>query len=220
MLPIVTIAAARLPDGTEFVLQRRGEEWMVRAGAQLLMSSRSHESENELAAQALIRVANPSRILVAGLGLGFTLRAVLDRVGATTRVAVAELVPELLGWNEQHVGALASHPLRDPRCDVIVGDVFETIQASKHEFDALLLDVDNGPAAVSHDRNKRLYTPHGIAACRRALRPAGVLALWSAGVDQRYQSDLERAGFVVEVVKVRATRSGKAQHIIFVAIAR
>jgi spermidine synthase len=219
MLPIVTVATARLADGTEFVLQRRGEEWMVRAGSHLLMSSRSHGSENELAAQAQSRVANPSRILVGGLGLGFTLRAVLDRASPTTRVTVAELVPELVAWNKEHVGALANHPLADPRCEVIVGDVFEIIQQASHTFDVILLDVDNGPVAVSHDKNKRLYSPHGIAACRRALRPGGVLALWAAGVDERYQRDLERARFTVEVVKVRAAQSGKARHVIFLATA-
>jgi spermidine synthase len=183
------------------------------------MSSRSHASEHELAVQALSRVANTSRVLVGGLGLGFTLRAVLDRVAPTTRVTVAELVPELVKWNEEHVGMLADHPLRDPRCEVIVGDVFEVIRQAPHGFDAVLLDVDNGPVAVSHDKNKRLYTSHGIAACRRALRPGGVLALWSAGADARYQRDLQRARFTVEVAKVAATNSGRAKHVIFVATA-
>lgn len=219
MLPIVTLSTARLPDGTEFVLQRRGEEWMVRAGPHLLMSSRSHGSENDLAAQALARVASPSRVLVGGLGLGFTLRAVLDRVAPTTQVTVAELVPELVTWNQEHVGELANHPLSDARCEVIVGDVFETIQHAAHSFDAILLDIDNGPVAVSHEKNKRLYSPHGIAACRRALRSGGILALWSASADERYQRDLGRAGFKVEVVKVAATRSGRAKHVIFLATA-
>ncbi len=219
MLPLVTIDRARLADGTEFVLARRGDEWMVRAGPHLLMSSRSHESENELATKALARATSPTCVLVGGLGLGFTLRAVLDRVTPAARVVVSEMVPELVTWNKQHVGDLANHPLADPRCEVIVGDVFDTIQQASNSFDVILLDVDNGPVAVSHTKNKRLYTQHGIQACRRALRAGGVLAVWSAGPNPQFQHDLQRARLAVEVVRVPAFKTGKARHVIFLATA-
>lgn len=215
MLPFETIARARLEDGSEFTLVRRGEEWVVRAGATTLMSSRTKASEVALAEQALGRVPRPRGVLVGGLGLGYTLRAVLDRVGPETSVTVAELVPELVDWNRNYLGALANYPLREPNCQVVVDDVLAHIERSPEAFDAILLDVDNGPAALSTPHNRALYGDAGIRLCRRALRPGGVLGVWSQRPCERYERALGRGGFDVEVLRVGAAERGSAKHVLF-----
>ena len=220
MLTWETIDRARAPDGTELLLARRGVkncEWVVRAAGHVLMSSRAHGSEVTLAEYALERVAAPRAVLVGGLGLGFTLRAALDRLPPDSRVTVVELVPELAEWSRLHVGDLARRPLDDPRCKLKIGDVFDAISASRSAFDLLLLDVDNGPSALAHARNNRLYSESGVGACWTALRPGGVLALWSAGQDARYAGTLDRAGFEVEVKTVAARKGSGARDVLFLA---
>ena len=217
MLETQTIDRAVMGDGTEFVLARRGEEWIVRVGERVLMSSRMHDSEEALAEYAIERAPGPSDVLVGGLGLGFTLRAVLDRVAAHVKVTVAELVPNLVSWNRAHVGALADHPLDDPRCEVVEGDVFDTIKRKPRQFDVVLLDVDNGPVALSSARNQRLYSERGVRSCHSALRPHGVLAVWSAGPSARFERRLAGAGFDVEVMRVPARNGSRARHVLFLA---
>lgn len=217
MLPFQTIAQAHLEDGSEFTLGKRGDEWELRAGPSTLMSSLAIASEVTLAEQTLRRVSSPRDVLVGGLGLGYTLRAVLDRVEATTNVAIAELVPELVEWNRVHLGHLANFPLQEPRCKVVVGDVLAHIKASPSAFDAIMLDVDNGPAALSTPRNQRLYSDRGTGYCRRALRPGGVLAVWSQGPCARYERTLIRSGFEVETLSVGAYETGSARHVLFMA---
>ena len=220
MLPSVTVSSATLEDGTEFTLGRRDNEWFVRVGSMLLMSSRAHASEEALAEHALARVVEPRRILLGGLGLGFTLRAVLDRVPATATITVSELVPALVAWNREHVGDLASHPLDDKRCNVVVGDVFDEIKRGPEAFDVILLDVDNGPMALSNPKNQRLYGERGVAACHRALGPNGVLAVWSRGPNARFERLLHKARFDVEVLRVRAFKTGRASHVLFLGTRR
>lgn len=217
MIPFQTIAQARLEDGSQFTLVRRGEEWVLRAGSSILMSSRTSASEVTLAEQTLRRVSNPRNVLVGGLGLGYTLRATLDRVGPEARVAVAELVPELVEWHGVHLGHLAGFPLKDPRCAVAIGDVLAHIQERPRAYDAIMLDVDNGPSALSTPQNRYLYGDRGVSHCKRALRPGGVLAVWSQGPCVRYERTLARAGLKVEVLSVGAGVSGRAQHVLFVA---
>lgn len=217
LLPFETIAQARLENGSEFTLVRRGEEWVLRAGSSTLMSSRTSTSEVTLAEQTLCRVKSPRDVLVGGLGLGYTLRAVLDRVGPQTNVAVAELVPELVEWNRVHLGHLANFPLLESRCKVVVGDVLDHIKTSPSAFDAILLDVDNGPSALSTPHNQKLYGDRGAGYCRRALRPGGILAVWSQGPSARYERTLARAGFEVEVLSVGAFDTGRARHVLFMA---
>lgn len=217
MLPFETIARARLEDGSEFTLVRRGEEWVVRAGATTLMSSRMSASEVALADQTLRRVARPKDVLVGGLGLGYTLRAVLDRIDRETNVTVLELVPELIEWNRVHLGHLAGFPLEEPNCQAVVGDVLAYIEESPGAFDAILLDVDNGPTALSTPHNRSLYGEHGIGLCRRALRPRGALAVWSQRSCEPYERALRRGGFDVEVLRVGAFDRGTAKHVLFVA---
>ncbi|ABS25933.1 spermidine synthase [Anaeromyxobacter sp. Fw109-5] len=218
MIPWQTVDRARAPDGAELVLARRGEEWAVRAAGRVLMTSRAHGSEEALAAEALGRVAAPRDVLVGGLGLGFTLRAALDRLPRGARVVVAELVPALVAWNRGLIGHLAGRPLDDPRVQVAEGDVLGRLAADA-AWDAILLDVDNGPAALAHPANDRLYGEAGVRACHRALRPGGALAVWSAGQDPRYLARLERAGFAAEAVVAPARGpSGGMRHAVFVGV--
>jgi predicted O-methyltransferase YrrM len=217
LLESETVDSACLGDGTEFSLVRSGNDWSVRVGTRLLMSSRMHGSEEALAEQALARANNPRAILVGGLGLGFTLRAVLRCVHQDAKVTVGELLPELVEWNRSHVGALADHPLADSRVEVVVGDVFDTIQRSAAAFDVILLDVDNGPIALTQARNQRLYGDRGVHACHTALRSGGVLALWSTGPNARFERKLIRAGFAVEVIRVSAREGSRARHVLFLA---
>jgi spermidine synthase len=217
--PWETVDRALAPGGTELVLARRGDEWVVRAGGRVLMTSRAHGSEEALATLALDRVARPRTVLLGGLGLGFTLRAALDRLPADARAIVAELVPALAAWNRGPVAALAGRPLDDPRVRLQLGDVQARIAEARGAFDAILLDVDNGPAALAHAANDALYGDRGVRACREALRPGGVLAVWSAGPDAAYRDRLERAGFEVEAASVpaRGAGAGGVRHVILLA---
>src|SRR5574337_720513 len=220
MKPWETVDRARAPDGTEIVLARRGDEWVVRAAGRVLMSSRVHGSEEALAALALARVARPRTILIGGLGLGFTLRAALDRLPPDARAVVAELVPELVEWNRGPAAALAGRPLEDPRVRLQIGDVRGRIAEARGAFDAILLDVDNGPSALqAHADTHDLYGDRGLRACRDALRAGGVLAVWSAGPDEGFRARLERTGLEVhqETVPARGGGAGGARHVVFLA---
>lgn len=217
MLESRTIDSARIAGGSEFVLARHDQEWIVRVDGRVLMSSRVHDSEEALAEHALERCDDPQAVLVGGLGLGFTLRAVLDRVAAEASVTVAELVPQLVTWNRTHLAELNDHPLDDARCHVVVGDVYDTIKDSPRGYDVILLDVDNGPVALSSAANQRLYSDAGVRACHRALRPGGVLAVWSSGPNARFEQRLSAAGFVVDVLRVAARKGSRARHVIFMA---
>jgi spermidine synthase len=220
MQPWQTVDRTRAPDGAEVVLARRGDEWVVRSGGRILMSSRTHGSEEALAAVALERAAAHRTLLVGGLGLGFTVRAVLDRVPADTRVVVAELVPAVVAWNRGPVADLAGRPLEDPRVRLQVGDVAARIREATRAFDAILLDVDNGPSPLAHPVNDRLYGAQGARACHDALKAGGVLAVWSAGPDERYLDRLERAGFAAEAHAVPARGAGARgiQHAVLVGV--
>lgn len=219
MLEWVTVARSRV-GGSEFVLARHGDDWVVRVDQRTLMSNRLHDSEIALAEHAIERADEPRRVLVGGLGLGYTLRAVLDIVSDDATVTVAELVPELVEWNRIHLGPLNDHPLADPRVQVAVGDVFETLKRSRRSFDVVLLDVDNGPVAISQDTNQRLYGDGGVRVCAGALTDGGVLGVWSAGPNVRYEKRLERFGFDVDVVRVAARVGSRAKHVLFLGTQR
>ena len=183
MLPWETLATARTPDGTQLTLARRGTEFAVRAGGRALMSSQTHFSEEALARLAFERVPGAPRVLLGGLGLGFTLRAVLERLPPEGQVVVAELSEALLEWNRTLVADLAGRPLDDPRVEVRVVDVSRELKRANGAYDAILLDVDNGPAALTQAANEALYGEGGVYACLGALASGGVLTVWSAGPD-------------------------------------
>ena len=204
----------------EFVLARHDNDWVVRVNSRILMSSRMHASEESLAEHSLELFREPRAVLVGGLGLGFTLRAVLDRVASEAVVTVAELVPELVEWNREQLAELNARPLDDPRCRVVVGDVFATIKRSRAGFDVIMLDVDNGPVAMSHASNQRLYGEQGLRACHESLRPKGVLAVWSSGPSPRFERRFAAAGFDVKVMHVPVRPGARAKHVLFLGVRR
>jgi spermidine synthase len=211
------IETAHSADGSEFVLARHRDDWVVRVDERVLMCNRVHDSEIALAERAIDAVDAPQTVLVGGLGLGYTLRAVLDCVSEHAEVTVVELVPELVEWNRKHLSALNEHPLDDPRCRVIAGDVCDVIRRSTRVFDVILLDVDNGPRSLAQAKNQRLYGDRGVRACHAALQPGGILAIWSSGPSARFERTLRRAGFDVEVQRVPAQVGSRAKHVLFLA---
>ena len=218
--PWVVLGKARTPDGTELTLTSHASEYVITANRESLMSSRAHGSEDALAVLGCQRartLAAP-RVLVGGLGMGFTLRAALDVLPGNARVIVAELVPAVVEWNSGPLGAVSNYPLRDPRVSVEERDVVATIRSNVAALDAVLLDVDNGPAAMTTASNAALYSPEGLSRLRGALTPKGILALWSAREEGRFERTLRAAGFQVKQERVN-TRSNKRgpRHTILVA---
>ena len=218
----VLLASARVPDTrNELRLYQSGDLFSIDiAGQGELMSSRMHGSERALAELACAHIPREraARLLVGGLGLGFTLAAALDAVGPDAQVLVAELVPEVVEWSRGPMGAAAGHPLVDTRVDAYVGDVCDLVRAPGDGFDAIMLDVDNGPEALLRRENDWLYSAAGLQALRRALRPGGVLAVWSASPHARFGRRLREAGLRTEEKVVRGHRPGKgARHHIWVA---
>ena len=211
------VGRARAPDGTEMALARRGEEWVVRYAGRVLMSSRTHGSEDALAALALSRARRLRTVLIGGLGLGYTLRAALDRAPPGARVVVAEVVPEIVAWNRGPVAHLAGRPLDDPRVSVEVRDVAAVVAEARGAFDAILLDVDNAPGSPVLRGNECLYGEAGVRACRRALAAGGVLAVGSAGPDDRYLARLRSAGLGGEARAVAPLGAGRGRHVVFLA---
>jgi len=219
MKPQNLIDLTTTPDGNELVLDERDGVYTLRVDGFELMSSRAHGSEETMAEIVLAEVVSERpRILVGGLGMGYTLRAVLDALIPPGRVTVAELVPEIVRWNRDHLADLAGSPLDDPRVELVVSDVSRIISSSPDTFDAILLDVDNGPAALTDSRNARLYAAEGLAVINRSLRRDGILGVWSAGPDREFERTLRRAGFRFRVETVRARRGAKGpKHTIFIA---
>jgi spermidine synthase len=222
MIPRNRIGTALIPGtNVELHLYRSGELYSIKIpGRGDLMNSRMHGSEKALAELACERiVSRPApRLLIGGLGMGFTLAAALRTVGPDAEVVVAELVPEVVEWNRTVIGAVAGHPLADPRSSVYVGDVSDVIRRTAAGFDAILMDVDNGPEALVRRDNDWLYGGEGLRAARDALRPRGVLAVWSASPDRAFTKRLQDAGFDVNEHVVRPHRAGKGpRHTIWVA---
>ena len=213
------LGRTRTPDGTDMTLMRRGREVILLADGKPLMSSRMHGSEEALATLACDRARRlgaPS-VLVGGLGMGFSLRATLDLLPEDATVVVAELIPAIVTWNREILGDLAGHPLLDRRVVVDVRDVALTLAESEGRFDAVLLDVDNGPTAFAQANNGALYGDAGLRAAKRALRPLGVYAVWSAWDDVKFEHRLRYGGFTVETHRVRGRlKRGGPRHTIFI----
>ena len=205
-------------DGTDVKLVRRGAEYIILANGKSLMSSRMHGSEEALATFGLrrARLLEEPRVLIGGLGMGFTLRATLDLLPRDAMVMVAEMVPAVVEWNREVIGELAGEPLKDRRVKVEMDDVAVTLGSRREEFDAILLDVDNGPSAFAGENNAGLYDNHGIAAAFAALKMDGVLAVWSAREDRKFEQRLRHGRFEVEVERVRGRlKKGGPRHVIF-----
>jgi spermidine synthase len=221
MIPWLQIDTARVPGAdVELRLMRRGDEFSMMLGANELMNSRLSGSEEALATLACRRIEAIKRphLLIGGLGMGFTLRAALAVLGSEARITVAELVPAVVAWARGPMAKLFGDSLIDPRASICELDVVEVIRSHAAAFDAILLDVDNGPEGLIRKANDALYDLKGLNAIRRALRPGGVLAVWSSGPDQSFTKRLRDTGFDVNEVAVRATtkRSG-ARHVIWFA---
>jgi spermidine synthase len=220
MKPWELLGETRTPDGSLMALTRRGNEYVIHADGKSLMSSRMHGSEEALAAFGCrhLEARTEPCVLIGGLGMGFTLRATLDLLPHDATVVVAELVPAVVEWNRGPLGPLAGHPLADPRVRLEVCDVAAILSSSRDAFDAVLLDVDNGPRAFSARDNSGLYDDRGLAAARRALKADGTLAVWSAWDDRKFEQRLRYGGFEVEVERVRGRlRKGGPRHTIFLA---
>ena len=220
MIPWVPLDTATVPgSNSELRLLRRGGEFSIMAGATTLMNSRMSSSEIELAALACdrLRGRRNSRMLIGGYGMGFTLRAALAMLGPDAQVLVAELVPAVLEWARGPMAAFTAGCLDDPRVRVHQGDVGDVIRSKREKFDAILLDVDNGPDGLSRSANDRLYDLRGLQAARNALQPKGMLAVWSAAPNKEFVSRLARAGLAVEEIKSRASKGRGVRHVIWVA---
>jgi spermidine synthase len=210
------LASARLPDGNMMMLYRRDHEYEICTGGLLLMSNQAYGSEEALATIGCRGLEGERTVLVGGLGLGYTLRATLDMLDEGATVVLAELLPAIVEWNREMLGHLADHPLTDPRVEMAIGDVAETIRRSEGRFDAMLLDVDNGPKAFTQSSNASLYGDQGLAEMFAALKPGGVLAVWSAWADRKFEHRLKYTGFLTEVHKVPARlKKGGPEHTIF-----
>ena len=220
MKPRELLATAQIPGGEELRLYKRDTDFIIALGPNELMSSRLSGSEEALALLTCDRLQNQEspHLLIGGYGMGFTLRAALARLGPQARFTVVELIPDIIEWARGPMADLAANCLDDPRVELIMRDVSRAIAATERRFDAILLDVDNGPDGLVREENNHLYSLLGLQEAKRALKPGGVLAIWSAAPDERFARRLKHAGFQVEEVMVRAGRGGKgARHVIWFA---
>ncbi len=221
MKPFRNLAQTRTSDGSQFSLHEHDGDFFLKLNGRQLMSTTSTVSELLLAELPCngLRGRAEACVLIGGLGLGFSLRRVLELVGKHATVQVAELLPEVVAWNREFLGKVNGALLDDPRVQVIVGDVFEVIRrAGKASYDAILLDVDNGPTSFVQPKNSRLYDRHGFNLITRALKPGGKVAFWSACEERGFVNSLERAGFKTEAVPAKAhERAKRAAHVIYLA---
>ncbi len=223
MTPMELIGTAQVPGGQELRLFRRGRDFMILLDRNELMSSRMSGSEEALAVMSCARLEQrpAPHMLIGGYGMGFTLRSALAALGADAQVTVAELVPEIIEWARGPMVDLAAGCLDDRRVHLVEGDVVGVIADGDSTYDAILLDVDNGPDGLTRNGNDRLYSMKGLAASKAALRPGGILAVWSAAPDNVFAKRLAAAGFSVEEIAVRARSNGKGpRHVIWFATKR
>jgi spermidine synthase len=215
------VDSAQIPgDGGVLQLHQHKDEFTITIeGGGLLMDTCAHDSEDVLAKLACKKIADrpKPRILIGGLGMGFTLAAAQSHLGADAEIVVAELIPAVIEWNRGPLGEHAGHPLRDERTTVRQGDVVKILKAERHSFDAVLLDVDNGPEGFTRKKNEWLYTIEGLSTAYAALRPLGILAVWSAGPDRSFTERLKKAGFRVTQARVRAHDNKGDLHTIWFA---
>ena len=221
MIPWLQLDSAKVPGGREELrLKQRGGEFSIMLGANELMNSRVSGSEGALARLSCTRISGRRQptMLIGGLGMGFTLRAALAELGRDATLVVAELVPAVVAWARGPMGELFAGSLDDPRVEIREADVVDVIRSGEGVYDAILLDVDNGPDGLSRSANDRLYDMKGLAAARAALTSGGVLAVWSAHPDRGFAARLKQSGFEVEEVNTRARGKRGARHVIWLAV--
>ena len=220
--PWTLLDTAQIPGNSgELQLYQRADEFSISVrGGGVLMSTWAHGSEDALAELACRKIVGRpgSRVLIGGLGMGFTLAAALRSLGSDALVEVAELVPAVVAWNRGPLGAHAGHPLQDQRVVVRTGDVAKVLRAERQAYDAILLDVDNGPEGMTRKKNDWLYTTDGLTECYTALRPEGILAIWSAGADRDFTERLRKTGFRAKQIRVREYENEGALHAIWLAV--
>ncbi|MBT3337479.1 MAG: hypothetical protein HN855_05500 [Anaerolineae bacterium] len=220
MKPQIELATTETPDGGKMGLYQHDQDFAIKINGQQLMSSRQHESELALARLGCAHLAKrdaPS-VLIGGLGMGYTLRQTLDMLGEDAKVVVSELLPDVVAWNRDYFKNLNGQPLEDKRTEIKIGDIFPLLTSSAESFDAILLDIDNGPSAITDMGNSQLYTQSGIEICKYALRKKGCLAIWSAEPSKEFEELLMSCGFQVRRYKVPAyTGTTKNSRFIWVA---
>jgi spermidine synthase len=224
MTPWILLDTAKIPGGGgDLRLMKRGGEFSIMLGTNELMNSRLSGSEEALASLSCLRIRGRERpqMLIGGLGMGFTLRAALAELGADARIVVAELVPAVVAWARGPMAEVFGGSLADPRVSICEADVGQLIASGRSIYDAILLDVDNGPEGLTREANDRLYDVRGLGAAQAALKPGGVLAVWSSAPNRVFAQRLRRTGFDVEEVGVRANgKRGGARHVIWIATRR
>jgi len=221
VIPWQELGRARVPDG-DLVLSRRGAEFAIRLRGAELMNSRAHHSEEQLAilgCTGLVAGRSGVRVLIGGLGMGFTARAALDTLGTDARITIGELVPEVVEWNRGPLAELAGRPLEDPRVEVIVGDVGRLIAVARGTYQAILLDVDNGPDAFTAPGNANLYGVPGLERARRALSPGGRLGVWSVADDRAFTGRMRGVGFAVVRHEIAPHAGSGARHVLWIGTA-
>jgi spermidine synthase len=215
----ILLDQATTPDGRPMTLHEHDGVFMIRVDGVELMSTRQHHSEEKLAELACAQIGKQSgnaRVLIGGLGLGFTLRAALGALSSNATVFVVELMPAVIRWNQNPEYKLAADAMADPRVEVIAGDVVDVLKPSRGQFDAIILDVDNGASGLTAAANSRLYSATGLAMIRSALRPDGCLAVWSADADPAFVERLGQAGFAVTVERARTHPTGGSWNSLFI----
>jgi len=210
--PTLQIASTKTPDGEVLSLYQHDADFSIKVGRQELMNSRAHESELELARLGCARIAarQSPTVLIGGLGMGYTLRQALDLLQPEASVVVSELIADVAAWNRGFLGELNGHPLRDPRVTLKLGDVMDVIRKAEHAFDAILLDVDNGPEALTSEGNSRLYSRQGLQACMRALHAKGCLSIWSGAIDTAFEKRLRQENLFSRCVHVAPYKGARA----------
>ena len=220
MKPTVKVASAKTPDGGEITLYHHDQDYSIRVNGHELMHSKRHESELELARLGCSHLSQRKspRVLIGGLGMGYTLRETINLLSSNADVTVCELLDVVVDWNREFLGELNGRPLNDRRVTLEQCDVVELIKRSQHSFDAIMLDIDNGPQAVTDSGNARLYGREGIKSCRRALRKGGYLSVWSAEPSKDFEKLLMKCGFEVSRYRAPSHKGSKAlSHFIWLA---
>ena len=216
MKPWNTVGKAVSPDGTRLELVEHDGDYVIKADDLPLMSTRMHFSEMELARLVCTKLKSKAKVMIGGLGLGYTLRSALDLIPKDGVVVQVELVPEVIEWNKGPLGPFNNHPLEDKRTEIVQDDISKVIRQSKNNYDSIMLDVDNGPSTLVNERNAWLYTNQGLQSIKNALKDKGKVAIWSANDEPRFISHMKRNGFLAERHHIQAHKGkGGIRHVIF-----